>query len=95
MAAFAGPSLCAKGPELMSKKPRQAAAPVTAGNVPAPVRVRLRRINCDHARRPYPPDGQAREWWHVRSQARSGSRLRIKRLKECLRASQVSFGRIS
>ena len=30
--------------------------------MPAPVRVRLRRINSEHAR-PYPPDGQAREWW--------------------------------
>jgi len=30
--------------------------------VPAPVRVRLKRVSCDHAV-PYPPDGQAREWW--------------------------------
>jgi hypothetical protein len=34
--------------------------PAMAGNVP--VKVRLRRINSDHAR-PYPPDGQAHEWW--------------------------------
>jgi hypothetical protein len=46
----------------MSKNPRRAATAVTAGNLPAPVRVRLKRINCDHAR-PYPPDGQSREWW--------------------------------
>jgi hypothetical protein len=46
----------------MSKKPRRATTATTAGNVPTPVRVRLRRINCDYAR-PYPPDGQAREWW--------------------------------
>ena len=26
-------------------------------------RVRLKRINSEYAR-PYPPDGQAREWWH-------------------------------
>ena len=62
MVAVAGPRFCAEGPELMSIKPKRAATPVTAGNVPAPVSVRLRRINSDHAR-PYPPDGQAREWW--------------------------------
>jgi hypothetical protein len=38
------------------------ATAVVSGNVPAPVRVRLKRLNCDHAI-PYPPDGQAREWW--------------------------------
>jgi hypothetical protein len=46
----------------MSKKLRQATTPVTAGNAPAPVRVRLKRINCNQALA-YPPDGQAREWW--------------------------------
>ena len=30
--------------------------------MPAPVRVRLKRVNCDQAI-PYPPDGQTREWW--------------------------------
>ncbi len=30
--------------------------------MPAPVRVRLKRVNCDQAV-PYPPDGQTREWW--------------------------------
>ena len=62
MAAFAGPSWCAKGPGLMSKKSSRTVTPATAGNVPGPVRVRLKRINCDYAR-PYPPDGQARDWW--------------------------------
>ena len=62
MAAFARPGFCEKGHRIMSKKPRQATTSVTADNVPAPVRVRLRRISCDYAR-PYPPDGQAREWW--------------------------------
>jgi hypothetical protein len=56
MAALARPGLCTKGPSLMSKKLTK----VTNGS--APVRVRLRRINFRHAR-PYPPDGQAREWW--------------------------------
>ena len=54
-----------------SRKRRQAdepetesAAPsVAAGKVPAPVKVRLKRVNCDQAI-PYPPDGQTREWWH-------------------------------
>jgi hypothetical protein len=46
----------------MSKNPRRAATAVTAGNLPAPVRVRLKPINCNEAR-PYPPDGQSREWW--------------------------------
>jgi hypothetical protein len=46
----------------MSKELRGSATAVVAGNVPAPVRVRLKRVNCDHAI-PYPPDGQAREWW--------------------------------
>jgi hypothetical protein len=46
----------------MSKKLRGSATAVVAGNVPAPVRVRLKRVNCDRAI-PYPPDGQALEWW--------------------------------
>ena len=62
MAAFARPVFCAKGRWLMNKKPKQATTLVTAGSVTAPVRVRLERINCDYAR-PYPPDGQGREWW--------------------------------
>ena len=35
---------------------------VASGKVPAPVRARLRRLNCDQAI-PYPPNGQSREWW--------------------------------
>jgi hypothetical protein len=35
---------------------------VASGKVPAPVRARLRRVNCDQAI-PYPPNGQSREWW--------------------------------
>ena len=62
MATFARPRFCAKGHSLMSKKPRQVTTSVTTGNGPAPVRVKLRRISCDHARA-YPPDGQARDWW--------------------------------
>ena len=62
MVAFARSGLREKGHRLMSKKLKQAAKPITASQRPAPVRVRLKRINCDYAI-PYPPDGQAREWW--------------------------------
>ena len=47
----------------MSEKLSTPAASVAAGKVPAPVRVKLKRVNCNEAI-PYPPDGQAREWWH-------------------------------
>ena len=47
----------------MSRKLRAAAASVASGNVPVPVKVKLKRVNCDQAI-PYPPDGQTREWWH-------------------------------
>lgn len=47
----------------MSRNPKQVAPAMTKSDKSAPVRVRLRRINCDYAR-PYPPDGQSREWWH-------------------------------
>jgi hypothetical protein len=62
MAAVARPGFRKSGNQPMSKELRGSATAVVAGNVPAPVRVRLKRVNCDHAI-PYPPDGQAREWW--------------------------------
>jgi hypothetical protein len=40
---------------------RRSAPAIRAGR-PRPVKVRLRKINCDHARA-YPPDGQAGDWW--------------------------------
>ena len=46
----------------MSQKLSPAAPSVASGKVPAPVRVKLKRVNCDQAI-PYPPDGQTREWW--------------------------------
>ena len=46
----------------MSGKRRHSTTSVTDGNKLAPVRVRLRRINCHHADS-YPPDGLARGWW--------------------------------
>ena len=63
MAAIAGPGICENRDRPMSKKLTAAAPSVASGKVPAPVRVRLKRVNCDQAI-PYPPDGQTREWWH-------------------------------
>ena len=60
MAAIARPGVCENRDRPMSKK--LSAAVVASGKVPAPVRVKLRRKNCEQAI-PYPPDGQAREWW--------------------------------
>ncbi len=63
MAAIARPGVCENRDLPMSKKLSAAAAAVAAGKVPSPVRVKLKRVNCNEAI-PYPPDGQAREWWH-------------------------------
>ncbi len=62
MAAIASPKLRENGGRPMSQKLSPAAPSVASGKVPAPVRVRLKRVNCDQAI-PYPPDGQSREWW--------------------------------
>src|SRR6478735_11800550 len=42
--------------------PRESITSVETRKAPPPVKVRLKRVNCDYAI-PYPPDGQAREWW--------------------------------
>jgi hypothetical protein len=60
--AFAGPGFCSPGTSFMNRKRNQRTRSIAQGNRPLPVRVRLRRINCHHAR-PYPPDGQTHEWW--------------------------------
>ena len=65
MAAIARPKLRENGGRPMSRKLSAAAPSVASGKVPTPVRVRLKRVNCDQAI-PYPPDGQTREWWHGR-----------------------------
>ena len=62
MAAIARPDVCENRNRPMNKKLSTPAASVAAGKAPAPVRVRLKRVNCDQAI-PYPPDGQSREWW--------------------------------
>ena len=56
----------------MSRKLSVAAPLVASGKVPAPVRVRLKRVNCDQAI-PYPPDGQSREWWQRLKNAALGT----------------------
>ena len=62
MAAIARPGVCENRNWPMNKKLSAPAPSVAAGKVPAPVKVRLKRVNCDQAI-PYPPDGQSREWW--------------------------------
>src|SRR5439155_7129976 len=61
MAAVAGPGLCKNGDRPMSKRRRGPTSSVETGKVPA-VRVKLKEVNYQYAI-PYPPDGQAREWW--------------------------------
>jgi hypothetical protein len=46
----------------MSQKSRGSLTSVEGGQAPPPIKVRLKRLNCNQAT-PYPPDGQAREWW--------------------------------
>jgi hypothetical protein len=62
VAAIARPGVCENRDLPMSKKLSAAATSVASGKVHAPIRVKLKRVDCDHAI-PYPPDGQAREWW--------------------------------
>ena len=50
MAAIARPKLRENGGRPMSRKLSAAARSVAAGKVPAPVRVRLKRVNCAQAR---------------------------------------------
>jgi hypothetical protein len=94
MAAVAGPSVCAEGPKLMSKKPRRAVTPARTGNVP--VKVRLQRINSDYAR-PYPPDGQAREWWQGLKNAfgTTSSAFVDASLQQLIAAARLPLGGIS
>src|SRR4029077_12166133 len=62
VAAIARPGVCENRDLPMSKKLSAAATSVASGKVPAPIRVKLKRVDCNQAI-PYPPDGQAREWW--------------------------------
>jgi hypothetical protein len=62
MVAIARPGFCENRDRPMSKKLSTDAPAVVSGKVPAPVKVKLKRVNCNEAI-PYPPDGQTREWW--------------------------------
>src|SRR5215218_9071361 len=62
MAPLARVGLRPKGRSVMSKHRRQVATVMATPKAVAPVRVRLKRINCYQAK-PYPPHGQERQWW--------------------------------
>jgi hypothetical protein len=62
MAALAGPGICENESQFMSQKPKGSITSVETRKPPLPVKVRLKRLNCNEAM-PYPPDGQARDWW--------------------------------
>jgi hypothetical protein len=46
----------------MSRNKRQPLVNQAGHKKPSPVKLRLRRISCVQAR-PYPPDGEQKEWW--------------------------------
>jgi hypothetical protein len=58
VATFACPGRHFGRTRMMSRSLRQTEAPKKA----APVRVKLKRIDCDRAK-PYPPEGMSPEWW--------------------------------
>ena len=62
MATLPGPGLCENERQLMSQKSGGAITAVETPKAPPPVKVRLKRVS-GHEAIPYPPDGQAREWW--------------------------------
>jgi hypothetical protein len=62
MVAIAGPGLCENERQFMNQKPKGSITSVETRKQPLPVKVRLKRLNCNEAM-PYPPDGQARDWW--------------------------------
>ena len=56
-----GGQVCGLGSMKMKRTPTAVAVPAEVARPKKP-RVKLQRINCELAR-PYPPDGQGREWW--------------------------------
>jgi hypothetical protein len=95
VAPLAGSSIRTKGPELMSKKPTSPTSVTTSTN-PVPVRVRLKRINSNQAR-PYPPDGETREWWQRLKDAlgTASSAFVEASLYQLIAAARLSGGGIS
>jgi hypothetical protein len=61
MASFLS-SVLREGRGAVTDETKKPIVPVTSRRRPAPVRVRLQRINADRAK-PFPPDGEARAWW--------------------------------
>jgi hypothetical protein len=74
----------------------EAATSVVASAKSAPVRVRLKRLNADYAR-PYPPDGQVREWWQKLKSAlgTSSSHFVDASLQQLIAAARLPFSGIS
>ena len=62
MATVAGPGLCENERQLMNQKSGEPINSIETRKAPPPVKVRLKRVSGREAI-PYPPDGQAREWW--------------------------------
>jgi hypothetical protein len=96
VASFAGPGFCTAGTGFMSGKRNQPRTSITQGNKPPAVRVRLRRINADHAR-PYPPDGQTREWWQRLKNAlgTSSNHFVDASLQQLIAAARLPFSGLS
>jgi hypothetical protein len=69
---------------------------LTESNKLPPVRVRLQRINSHHAR-PYPPDGQTREWWQrLKNALGTGSNHFVDAsLQQLIAAARLPFSGIS
>ena len=63
LAPFAHTRLRSAEYELVRRTPNRAITSVPGEKAPAPIKVRLKRINCNTARA-YPPDGQQKEWWN-------------------------------
>jgi hypothetical protein len=96
VASFAGPGFCTAGTGFMSGKRNQPRTSITQGDKPSPVRVRLRRINCDYAR-PNPPDGQTREWWQRLKNAlgTSSNHFVDASLQQLIAAARLPFSGLS
>src|SRR4051812_27487353 len=96
MAAIARPGVCENRNQPMNRKLSTSAPSVAAGKVPAPVRVRLKRVNCDQAI-PYPPDGQTREWWRRLKNAlgTASSDVVVASLNHLIAAARLPGSRIS
>src|SRR5262245_5190997 len=62
MATVAGPGLCENERQLMNQKSGEPINSIETRKALPPVKVRLKRVSGREAI-PYPPDGQAREWW--------------------------------